>query len=126
MCYDIEIGLRCAQAIATILGSMVNILQEGSLSILGKEIIIFPQVVPHVNLTLVETFCISRGKYISALVNMKLSAQCGNWEGYVCDHMREMSRIFSSPSLYDFCISTPIMMKLKMTNFVIRNYSLTG
>ena len=54
MCFDIEIGLRCAQAIATILGSMVNILQEGSLYS-WKINNYIPQVVPHVNLTLVET-----------------------------------------------------------------------
>lgn len=47
--------------------------------------------------------------------------------GYTCDHIKEMSRIFFSfPSSYNFCISTPIMVKLEMTTFVIRNYSLTG
>lgn len=94
---------------------------EGSLSLYSEN-----KIKKSHNLTLVETICISRGNYISAVGKMKLSAQYGNWKEYTCDHIKEMSRIFSDPSLYNFCISTPIMMKLEMREFVIRNYSLTG
>ena len=122
MCYDIEIGLRCAQTIiATILGSTVNIYTtvEGSLSILKNKEWNFPKLCHMSILRWKVHFGTSwRWNWVPTTVTGR--------DIYTCDHIKEMSRIFFSfPSSYNFCISTPIMVKLEMTNFVIRNYSLT-